>query len=125
MICYRLIPGMLARGFGRVVNVTSSIRDEPEQAGYSASKAALDKFTRDLGSRLNGTGVLINLADPGWCRTDLGGPDAPDPPQHALPGVVLGAFVDDGVSGRLFEAPSYRGMSLSQALQAVRELAAD
>ena len=39
---------MIERGFGRVINTTSGIRNEPEQAGYSASKAALDKVTSDL-----------------------------------------------------------------------------
>lgn len=48
MICYRFLPKMIERGFGRIVNTTSGIRNEPEQAGYSAAKAALDKFTTDL-----------------------------------------------------------------------------
>ncbi|MBQ5331635.1 MAG: SDR family oxidoreductase, partial [Oscillospiraceae bacterium] len=48
MICYHFMPKMIERGFGRIVNTTSGIRLEPEQAGYSASKAALDKITIDL-----------------------------------------------------------------------------
>ena len=60
VICYHFIPKMIERGFGRVINVTSGIKNEPEQAGYSASKAALDKFTIDLGSKLEGTDVMIN-----------------------------------------------------------------
>lgn len=116
-ICYRLIPKMIERGFGRVINTTSGIRNEPEQAGYSASKAALDKFTRDLGSKLEGTNVLINLTDPGWCRTDMGGPQAPNSPESSIPGVVVGAFVDDAKSGRLFNASRFTGMSLEDAVQ--------
>jgi NAD(P)-dependent dehydrogenase (short-subunit alcohol dehydrogenase family) len=116
MICYRLIPPMIERHFGRVVNVTSGIQDEPEQAGYSASKAALNKVTRDLGSHLEGSNVLINLADPGWCRTDLGGPRAPFAPDSALPGMLVGAFVSDGRSGRTFRAQNYRDLSLTQAV---------
>lgn len=64
-----IAPTMIARGFGRIVNTTSGIRLEPEQAGYSASKAALDKITIDPGSKVEGADVLINLTDPGWCRT--------------------------------------------------------
>jgi len=116
-ICYRLIPPMIERGFGRVINTTSGIRNEPEQAGYSASKAALDKFTTDLGSKLEGTHVLINLTDPGWCRTDMGGPQAPNSPESSLPGVVVGAFVDDTKSGRLFNASSFTSMSLEDAVK--------
>ncbi|MBR4081990.1 MAG: SDR family oxidoreductase, partial [Clostridia bacterium] len=80
MICYHFLPGMMARGFGRIVNTTSGITLDPQQAGYSASKAALDKVTIDLGMKYEGTNVLINLTDPGWCRTDLGGPHAPNAP---------------------------------------------
>lgn len=121
MICYHFIPKMLKKGFGRIVNTTSGIRLEPEQAGYSASKAALDKVTVDLGSRLDGTGVMLNLTDPGWCRTELGGPKAPNSPESAVPGVVLGAFLDDGISGRLFCAQDYKGMTLEEALEKAQE----
>jgi 3-oxoacyl-[acyl-carrier protein] reductase len=116
-ICYRLIPKMIERGFGRVINTTSGIKDQPEQAGYSASKAALDKFTRDLGTKLEGSNVLINLTDPGWCRTDLGGPQAPNPPEHSIPGVAIGAFVNDQKSGRLFNAGDFIGMPLEDAIK--------
>jgi len=116
MIVYHFLPGMIERGFGRIVNTTSGIALEPEQAGYSASKAALDKVTIDLGSKLQGTGVTINLTDPGWCRTDLGGPSAPNAPESALPGVVVGVFVDDKKSGRLLGAGLFYGMTLEEAV---------
>ena len=115
-ICYRLIPKMIERGFGRVINTTSGIRDQPEQAAYSASKAALDKFTIDLGTKLEGTDVTINLTDPGWCRTDLGGPSAPNPPEFSIPGVVVGAFINDKKSGRLLPAGDFAGMTLADAV---------
>lgn len=115
-ICNRLIPQMIERGFGRVINTTSGIKNEPEQAGYAASKAALDKFTKDLASRLEGTDVMINLNDPGWCRTDLGGPQAPNSVESVLPGIVVGAFVDDKKSGRYFPAQSFTGLSLEDAV---------
>jgi NAD(P)-dependent dehydrogenase (short-subunit alcohol dehydrogenase family) len=108
---------MMDKGFGRVINTTSGIRNEPEQAGYSASKAALDKFTKDLGSKLEGANVMINLADPGWCRTDLGGPHAPNDVKSCIPGIVVGAFVDDKKSGRFFSAQSFAGMTLEEAVK--------
>lgn len=115
-ICYHFIPKMIERGFGRVVNTTSGIALEPEQAGYSASKAALDKVTIDLGSKLEGTDVMINLTDPGWCRTDLGGQQAPNSPESAIPGVLMGVFLDDKKSGRIFSAQDYAGLSLEAAI---------
>ncbi|MCR4960785.1 MAG: SDR family oxidoreductase [Lachnospiraceae bacterium] len=116
MIVYHFLPGMIERDFGRIVNTTSGIRREPQQAGYSASKAALDKVTMDLASVYDGTNVMINLTDPGWCRTDLGGPSAPNAPESAIPGVVVGAFVDDKKSGRCFGASNFHGMNLEQAV---------
>lgn len=117
MICYHFMPKMIEHGFGRILNTTSGIRLEPQQAGYSASKAALDKITIDLGSTVQGTDVMINLTDPGWCRTDLGGPHAPNAPESAIPGIVVGAFVDDKKSGRFLGAQYFAGMSLEEAVK--------
>jgi short-subunit dehydrogenase len=121
-ICYRLIPRMIERGFGRVINTTSGIKDQPEQAGYSASKAALDKFTQDLGTKLEGSNVLINLTDPGWCRTYLGGPQAPNSPESSLPGVIVGAFLDDTKSGRFLNAGYFTDLSLEDAVEKAKTL---
>lgn len=115
-ICLRLIPKMIERGFGRVINTTSGIKNEPEQLGYAASKAALDKFTKDLASRLEGTNVMLNITDPGWCRTDLGGPYAPNAVESVIPGITVGAFVDDKKSGRYLPAQSFTGLTLEEAV---------
>ena len=120
MICYHFLPGMMERGFGRIVNTTSGIALEPEQAGYSAAKAALDKISIDLGSKVEGTDVMINLVDPGWCRTDLGGPNAPNSPESALPGVLVGAFLNDRKSGRIFRAQDFAGLTLEEAVASIK-----
>jgi len=117
MICYRFLPKMIERGFGRIVNTTSGIRNEPEQAGYSAAKAALDKFTTDLATTVDGTDVIISLTDPGWCRTDMGGRHAPNSPESAIPGVCVGVFVNDRKSGRCFSAQEFTGMTLEEAVR--------
>ena len=116
MICYHFLPQMIANGFGRILNTTSGIALEPQQAGYSASKAALDKITIDLGSTVEGTDVMINLTDPGWCRTDLGGPHAPNAPESAIPGIVVGVFMNDKKSGRFLGAQHFAGLSLEEAV---------
>lgn len=117
MICYHFLPKMIANGFGRILNTTSGIALDPQQAGYSASKAALDKVTIDIGSKLQGTDVCINLTDPGWCRTDLGGPNAPNDPKSTIPGIVVGLFIDDKKSGRYLGAQNFAGMSLEDAVK--------
>lgn len=121
MIMYHFLPRMKEYGFGRILNTTSGIRLDPQQAGYSASKAALDKITIDLGSTVQGTDVMINLTDPGWCRTDLGGPHAPNAPESAIPGIVVGLFVDDKKSGRYLNAPHFTGMTLEDAVKKAEE----
>ena len=117
MICYHFMPKMIENGFGRILNTTSGIALEPQQAGYSASKAALNKITIDLGHTVEGTDVMINLTDPGWCRTDLGGSHAPNAPESAIPGIVVGAFVDDKKSGRFLGAQNFTGMTLEEAVK--------
>ncbi len=101
----------------RVINTTSGICNEPEQAGYSASKAALDKVTNDLAGKFDGSDVCINLTEPGWCRTDLGGPNAPNAPDSVIPGIVVGAFIDDKKSGRNLGAQNFVGMTLEEAVK--------
>ncbi len=106
-ITHGLLPAMRARRFGRIVQVTSGIRDQPELMAYAASKAALDKFVRDTVIRLRGTGVTMNLLDPGWLRTDLGGPEAPGAVESVLPGALVPALVDADVQGQWFSAQDY------------------
>ena len=119
-ICHRLVPPMLARGWGRVINVTSGIMDQPELTAYAISKAAVDKFVRDFAPRLAGTGVEMNLLDPGWLRTDLGGPKAPHDPASVLPGALVPALLDQGESGRFFRAQDYAGLTVAEAVAQAR-----
>lgn len=115
-ICHRLLPGMIERGYGRLVNTTSGIAKEPELMAYAASKAALDKFVYDTAPRLQGTGVSLSLLDPGWLRTDLGGAQAPNAVESVLPGALLPALLDERANGRLYRAQDYAGLSLKEAL---------
>jgi NAD(P)-dependent dehydrogenase (short-subunit alcohol dehydrogenase family) len=106
-ITYRLLPRMLDKRWGRIVQVTSGIQDQPELMAYAASKAALDKFVRDMAPGLRGTGVLMNLLDPGWIRTDLGGPRAPNDVKSVLPGALVPVLLDGEVHGVFFRAQDY------------------
>ena len=108
---------MQKSGFGRIVTTTSGIMNTPELAGYSGSKAALDKCTADIATKYEGTDVMINLVDPGWLRTDMGGNEAPNHVRSSLPGVVMGAFLDDKRSGRIIRAQEFSGMELEQAVE--------
>ncbi len=108
-LCVAFIPGMIERGFGRVINLTSGIMDQPELAPYGASKWAVNKLTDDLSVKLKDTGVRINTLDPGWLRTDLGGENAEHPVEAVLPGALAPALVaDDGPNGTFFSAIDHK-----------------
>ena len=108
-LCDALIPGMIERGFGRVVNVSSGVADAPEIMPYSVSKAAVDRYVRDMVPSLEGTGVLMNLLDPGWLKTDMGGPSAPNDPDDVLPGAIVPVLIEDSAgSGKLYSALDYK-----------------
>lgn len=59
--------------FGRIVNLSSVAADHhnPGQANYSASKGAINSFTRALAVELGGRGVTVNAVAPGFIETDM------------------------------------------------------
>ncbi|MEV8437800.1 SDR family oxidoreductase [Actinosynnema sp. NPDC051121] len=67
-----LLPGMVARGRGSVVNVSTSATSFalPGGAAYSATKAALESLTRTWAVEFRGTGVRVNAVAPGATETD-------------------------------------------------------
>ena len=122
IICYRLFPLMKARKFGRIVNTTSGIAGDPHQGPYSAAKAALDKVTADLATQIGeDEDIVISLTDPGWCRTDLGGPSAPNAPESAVPGCLAPGFVSKCKSGRIIHAQDYTGLTLDRIVEELEQ----
>jgi 3-oxoacyl-[acyl-carrier protein] reductase len=67
------LPGMLERGYGRVVNVASIAGKDgnPNMAAYSASKAGLIAFTKSVGKETAASGVLVNCVVPGVIEAGL------------------------------------------------------
>lgn len=64
---------MMVGGFGSIVNVSSvvGVRGFKGVAAYSATKAALDGFTRSLSKELGSVGVRVNAVAPGFMETDM------------------------------------------------------
>ena len=101
-----VLPAMLQRGYGRIVNVSaggglfSEGLDGP--LAYSVSKAALNALTLRV-SRALPTDVKVNSMCPGWVRTRMGGDDAPlSVEDGADTALWLATLPADGPSGQFF-----------------------
>jgi NAD(P)-dependent dehydrogenase (short-subunit alcohol dehydrogenase family) len=102
-----LLPLMHASRAGRVVNMSSGMGQLSDMAAgapaYRISKTALNAVTRILAVELAGTRIKVNAVCPGWCRTDMGGPEAPRTADEGVDTVVwLATLPDDGPSGGFF-----------------------
>jgi len=72
-LCRAVLPGMVERGRGRVVNINSGfgIRPVPDYSAYSVSKAALARLTDNAAAALGAGGVTVFDVSPGAVRTDM------------------------------------------------------
>jgi 3-oxoacyl-[acyl-carrier protein] reductase len=106
-----VLPAMQARGFGRIVNITSGAARGPGGIGvhYNASKAGLEGLTRGYAARLAKTGVTVNAVAPSLIETDMipGGEARTDGPGRAAGG--SGADRRDGGRQRLHDRPDRPG----------------
>jgi NAD(P)-dependent dehydrogenase (short-subunit alcohol dehydrogenase family) len=101
------VPGMAARGWGRVVNVSSGMGQLSDMGSgalaYRLSKTGLNVLTRVLAAELDPRRVKINSACPGWVRTDMGGPNATRSVAEGADTIVwLATLTEDGPSGGFF-----------------------
>jgi len=79
-LCHALVPGMVERGWGRIVNIASIAGKDgnPQLSAYSASKAAVIAMTKSLGKELATTGVLANAIAPAVFETPMNATTAPE-----------------------------------------------
>jgi 3-oxoacyl-[acyl-carrier protein] reductase len=112
LCCRAVIPGMIARGGGRIVNVASGAAYLPgnTSTAYSASKAAVHRFSETLATQLEPHGIPVFSISPGLVRTDLigdrMGDDAPWTPPELAPRLVraLASGRLDALAGRYLHA---------------------
>ena len=81
LVTQALLPSMKARGYGRIVNIASigGKHGAPEQAHYSASKAAVMGYSRVLAQEVGAQGITVNCVCPGIILTDMGRVNLDDP----------------------------------------------
>jgi NAD(P)-dependent dehydrogenase (short-subunit alcohol dehydrogenase family) len=123
LVCRAALPGMIERGAGRIVNVSSNaaFRPSPYNPAYGAAKAAIVNLTTSLAESLAGTGVHVFAISPGYVRTEmterlleaqaergwfphLEGRDTLDPALAGRLVVSLASGKADRLSGRYFHA---------------------
>jgi len=103
----KVIPMMRRQHYGRIVNVSSRLGSLTDMRGralaYRLSKTSLVVITRVLAAEVKGHNILVNAVDPGWVRSDMGGPAATRSlAEGADTAVWLATLPDDGPSGGFF-----------------------
>ena len=106
-VCREFVPPMADRGYGRVVNVSSGAGQLSKMSTYRARlldvEVGAECLYADSGETDREAGVLANVVDPGWVRTDMGGRSAPRSVQQGADTTVwLATLPDNGPTGGFF-----------------------
>ena len=108
MLCQNCVGLMKMGGYGRIVNMSSTLGSLSEIAdpysayagvgtpAYRLSKAALNAVTTLVAKEVRDDNILVNSACPGWVRTDMGGDQAPLTPEEGADTPVWLATLPDG-----------------------------
>jgi len=96
LTCRAIVPHMLARGYGRIVNVASIAGKEgnPNAAHYSASKAGLIGFTKSLAKELAPRNIVANCITPAAARTEIFSQMSPAHVDYMLARIPMGRFLE-------------------------------
>jgi NAD(P)-dependent dehydrogenase (short-subunit alcohol dehydrogenase family) len=103
----QVVPLMRRAGWGRIVNLSSGMGQFEGglgggYTGYRVSKAALNALTRTMAADLEGSPILVNVVDPGWVKTRMGGRSAPRTPESAADAVLFLATLPSGAPSGFF-----------------------
>jgi NAD(P)-dependent dehydrogenase (short-subunit alcohol dehydrogenase family) len=112
-----LIPALIARGEGSIINVSSSVgrKGKPDWGPYAVSKFGLEGFTQVLAEELRPHGVRVNSVNPGGTRTDMRADAYPEEDPLSLPTpediapvfVYLASDESKSMTGLAYEARDY------------------
>jgi NAD(P)-dependent dehydrogenase (short-subunit alcohol dehydrogenase family) len=114
-VTQKLLPLIKKSPAGRIVNVSSvmgslTLLSDPTSwiynlkiFAYGSSKAAVNAFTICLAHELRDTAIKVNAADPGWVKTEMGGPNALlEVSEGGKSSVRLATLPEDGPTGGFF-----------------------
>ena len=101
--CRALIPGMVQRGYGRIVNIASIAGKEgnPNASAYSTAKAGVIGLTKSLGKELSDKGILVNCITPAAIRTAIFDQMSQQHIDYMLSRIPMGRFGQAGEAAAL------------------------
>jgi len=96
LTCRAVVPHMIARGYGRIVNVASIAGKEgnPNASHYSASKAGLIGLTKSLAKELAPRNIVANCITPAAARTEIFSQMKPEHVDYMLARIPMGRFLE-------------------------------
>ena len=85
-VCKAVIPGMKARGYGRIINISSiwSVATKAGRSAYCASKSGLVGMSRAMSVELASHNILVNCVSPGFTLTELTAQSLSQPEQEKI-----------------------------------------
>lgn len=92
--CRTIIPHMLTRQYGRIVNVASIAGKEgnPKLSGYSVAKAGLIALTKSLGKELAQSGIVVNAIAPSVVKSEMNKDVSPEMTAYMLSRIPMARF---------------------------------
>ncbi len=99
-----LVPRMKARGYGRILNVSSVLARHgvPGQSAYAASKAAIEGMTRVWAREFGPWGITVNAVAPGYVRTAMNEANGPEAERRVRERTPLGRLGESEDVARAF-----------------------
>ncbi|GAA0782076.1 SDR family oxidoreductase [Roseibium denhamense] len=101
-ITQAFLPHLRKSSSPKIITISSQMSwmgyRKPDTLAYRASKVAVNKVMQGLASELEPDGIPVAVVDPGWVRTDMGGPAADNCPEDVAKGILKTA-VDLDISG--------------------------
>jgi len=101
-----LLPSLKLAGKSQVINLSSGLGQLSDMHGgypaYRLSKLAINGVTRIFAGELAHDGILVNSVCPGWCRTDMGSPEAPRTAAEGADTIVWLATSEHEFTGKFF-----------------------
>ncbi|MDQ3261993.1 MAG: SDR family oxidoreductase [Pseudomonadota bacterium] len=96
LCCHAIVPGMMKRGYGRIVNIASIAGKEgnANASAYSAAKAGVIGLTKSLGKELANHGIIVNCITPAAAKTDIFKQISQQHIDFMLSKIPMGRFVE-------------------------------